>query len=44
MKMESMSVFFDIAKYGDFWWKNADASRTQQVCHVIHIYFFIFFR
>ena len=37
--MQPMSVFFDIAKPADFWWKNADVSRTQAVRHLIHIYF-----
>ena len=37
--MQSISVFLDIAKSGDFQWKIADASRTQEVCHVIHIFF-----
>ena len=30
---------FDIAKFDDFQWKNDDVSRTQGVCHVIHIFF-----
>ena len=34
--MESISVFLDIAKFADFRLKNADVSRTQGVCHVIH--------
>ena len=37
--MQSLSVFFDITKIADFWWKNADVSRTQRVCYVIHIFF-----
>ena len=37
--MKSISVFLDIAKYADFWWKNADVSRTQGVCHATHIFF-----
>ena len=37
--MQSISVFFDIAKSTDFRWKNADFSRTRGVCHVIHIFF-----
>ena len=37
--MESISEFLDIAKIADFWSKNADVSRTQGVCHVIHIFF-----
>ena len=39
-----ISVFLDIAKFADFLLKNADVSRTQVVCHVIHISFWIFFR
>ena len=34
-----MSVFLDIAKFANFRRKNADVSRTQTVCHVIHIFF-----
>ena len=30
--------FLDIAKFADFLWKNADVSRTQGVCYVIHIF------
>ena len=37
--MQSISVFLDIAKFADFWLKNADISRTQEVCDVIHIIF-----
>ena len=37
--MESILVFLDIAKFADFRLKNADVSRTQGVCHVIHIVF-----
>ena len=37
--MQSISVFLDIAKFADFRWKNADVSRTQEVCHVISIFF-----
>ena len=37
--MESISVFLDIAKFADFRYKNADASKTQGVCHLIHIFF-----
>ena len=36
---QSISVFLDIAKVADFRWKNADISRTQGECHVIHIFF-----
>ena len=34
--MQSVSVFFDIAKFAEIRSKNADVSRTQLVCHVIH--------
>ena len=37
--MQSISVFLDITKFADFNWKNADVSRSQGVCHVIHIFF-----
>ena len=37
--MQSISVFLDIAKFADFRRKNADVSRTQGVCHVIHTFF-----
>ena len=33
------SVFLDIEKFSDFWWKNADVSRAQGTCHVIYIFF-----
>ena len=38
-KMQSISVFSDIAKFADFRWKNADDTSTQGVCHVIHMFF-----
>ena len=34
-----LSVFVDIAKLADFRWKNTDVSKTQEVCHVFHIFF-----
>ena len=37
--MQSISLFSDIAKFADFQSKNADVSRTQGLCHVIHIFF-----
>ena len=37
--MESISVFLEIAKFADFREKNNDVSRTQGVCHMIHIVF-----
>ena len=37
--MQSIFVFLDIAKFADFWYKNADVSRTQGMCHVIYVFF-----
>ena len=37
--MQSIPVFLEIGKFVDFRWKNADVSRTQGLCHVIHIVF-----
>ena len=37
--MQSIHVFPDIAKFADLGWKIADVSRTQEMCHVIHIFF-----
>ena len=37
--MQSISVFFDIAKFANFQRKNADDSRTQRLFHVINIFF-----
>ena len=37
--MQSISVFLDITKDADFWLKNDDASRTQEVCPAIFIFF-----
>ena len=39
IKMQSMSVFFDITKFADFWCKNANVSRNHGVCQVIDIFF-----
>ena len=39
IKVQSLSVFLDIAKLADLQSKNADVSRTQQLCHVIDIFF-----
>ena len=36
--MQSISIFFNIAKYTGFRWKNADVSRTQRMYHVTHIF------
>ena len=37
--MQSISVFLDIAKSGDFQIKNADVSRSKLVSQVINLYF-----
>ena len=37
--MWSLSPLLDITKIADFRWKHADVSRTERVCHVIHIFF-----
>ena len=37
--MKPIFLFLDIAKFGDFQWKNADATTTQGVCHVTYIFF-----
>ena len=37
--MPSISVFLEIAKFADFRRKNADASRIQEISHMIHIFF-----
>ena len=39
MHLNAIYPFPDILKIADFRWKNADVSRTQGVCHVIHIFF-----
>ena len=39
IKTISISAFLDIAKFADFQYINADASRIQGLCHVIHIFF-----
>ena len=37
--MQSISVLLDIENYADFRRKIADVTRTQEVCHVIYIFF-----
>ena len=37
--MQSISLLLDITKVSDFWCKNADVSTTQEVHHVIYIFF-----
>ena len=39
VKMQSVSEFVDITKVADFQRKNADVSRTQELCHVIYVCF-----
>ena len=36
--MQSISVLFNAAKFGDFQCKNVDVGRTQEVRSVIHIF------
>ena len=38
VQFESCDKFLDIAKFAHSWWKNADVSRAQRVCRVIHIF------
>ena len=37
--MQSTSVFLDKTKFANFRLKNADVSRTQGLCPLIHIFF-----
>ena len=37
--MQSISIFPDAAKFADLRWKNADVSRSQEVWHMIYIFF-----
>ena len=37
--MQTISVFFDIAKFDNFQLKNTDVSKTQRLFHVIIIFF-----
>ena len=36
--MQLSSVFLDVMKIANFWWKNADVSRTQRMSHVIYMF------
>ena len=36
--MQSVSAFFDIAKFANFRQKYTYVSKSQGVCHVIHIF------
>ena len=38
-KMQSISVFLDIAKFAEFQLNYVDVSRTDGVCHMIHTFF-----
>ena len=38
-KMQSIYVLFYVTKVTDFWRKDADVSRNQEVCKVIYIFF-----
>ena len=40
--MQSIHLFLDVTKFADSRLKIADVIGTQEVCHVIHI-FFVFF-
>ena len=42
--MQSIPLFLDILKIADFPLKDGDASRSQGVCHVIYVVFWIVFR
>ena len=39
IKMQSIHLFLDIARFDDLRWKIADVSRSQGLCHMIHIFF-----
>ena len=38
-EMQFISLFLDITKGADFWWRNADVNRTQGVCQVLYMFF-----
>ena len=38
IKMQSISVFRNMAKFANFQLKKVDASKTQKECHVIHMF------
>ena len=38
--MQFLSAFPATTKIAYFWWKKADVSRTQGVCHVIYIFLY----
>ena len=37
--MQFLFLFPYITKIVNFWWKNADGSRTQALSHVIYVFF-----
>ena len=37
--MQFLTAFSDIVKFADFQWKNVDASKNQEMNHMIHIFF-----
>ena len=39
IKVRCISVSLDLMKVADFQWKNADSTRTQEMCHVIYKFF-----
>ena len=39
IKIQTVSAFFDITKVSDIRCKNPDVNTTQEVCHVIYIFF-----
>ena len=39
MKIQSICVFLDVAKFADLRLKNADVSRTQEMYYVIYEFF-----
>ena len=39
IKVRCISLSLDLKKVADFQWKNADSTRTQEVCHAIYKFF-----
>ena len=39
LRITNEDIRTDITKIAEFGWKNADVSRTQGMCHVIHVFF-----
>ena len=42
LQQQPISVFLDITKVANLWWKHADATETQWVCNVINAFWFFF--